>query len=338
MSKVRRISKRELIIKIKEETEAIEVKDLTSDIINNVNFVTQEDKKRKSFMLPKFIGPLAIALILIISLVIFIKPTPTPPVTEVSKAHQVYGIQAVTLFNFVDNSVAEGLNARKLLSSIVLDNKDMDYQKIAEEINDYLLSAADILKKDSVEYKEEKSDDPNYQVKMTMKIKMYNREKTYTLYFNETSDMEYNDIDEVSSKIEGIIETDTDVFLFDGKKEIEDSEYEVTLRMYLSVDKKAYYEVSQEIENHENEFSYGYYQNNRLVEEMEISVEELNNKKYVEMEVFKEGREIELEFNYYDNYILVEYEIDGTEGKVKAIPSEQTTIYQFENKVIEIFK
>ncbi len=342
MSKMKRISRRELVQKIKMETNNIEIPNLTKEIISNVTYDTSLQPVKKTFNIPlRFASILACSLILVLSIFIFMRnpQRPTRPAnTDVSKAHQVYGIQAVTLFNFVDNESISPLRGRKLLRFQNLGRADIDYQKIAQEINDYLLSAVDILNKESVEYLEENSDNPEYSQKMTMKIKMFEHEKTYILYFNESATSDYDDIDEVSSKIKGIIKTDATEFVFEGEKEIEEDEYEVNLRMYLSDDLTEYYEVSQEIEKRENEYSYAYYQNNRLIEETEISIEELNNKKYVELEVFKEGREIELEFNYQDKHILIKYEIDELEGIVKTTLGSKSIIYKFDSQEIEIAK
>lgn len=336
-----KIKKKDLIKQIKEEVDLIEVRNMSADIINKVNPVVIKKEEKKSFLFVLRLAPVML-IVLIFSVGIFFlfkDSNPTHTQGSVSKPHQTFGIQAVTLFNFASNDPYQNLSLTRSIRKKQLNNTiNQDYEKIANEINEYLFSAAGILQKNNVEFTEETSDDIRYQTKMIIKVKMFDIEKSYILYFNETSEVDYDDIDEVSSEIVGIIKTTDKELLLEGKKEVEPGEQEVTLRMYLNENKSEYYEISQEIENKENEFSYSYFKNNQVLEEIEISVEENNLGKFIEMEVLEGTNEIELEFKYDEKFILVEYEINDYKGNVEVYIEEKYNLYKFNEKNITIYQ
>ncbi len=332
------MTKKELFVRIKKEADAIEISDLSQNIKNKIKPNPSIKKEKRRIKWPYQLGTAFACLILIfVGVLFFNKEKPITSYAEVSKQHQTFGLQAVTLFNFVDNKDVKLLskNNSSLFVKKLTTNQD-HYSEIADEINLYLFSAIDIFEKNNVEYKEEESDNPHYQLKMTMNVRTLDNIQQYILYFNETADVEYDDIDEVSSRIEGIIQMGSETFIFDGKKEMEEDEQEIELKMYLSSDKKDYYVVSQEIEKSENEFSYAYFLNGEEVEEVEISVEEKRFGKTIELEVVKGSKEVELEMHYHKNYIKVNYEINKLEGIVNVYPGIDTTLYKFGD--IEITK
>ncbi len=334
--------KNDIISRIKQETELIEIKDMSNDILQKSSPTVLVKEEKKTFAFPfRFASILVTTLLLIFGIYLMVdnrdKGGNGVVNAEVSKPHQVYGLQAVTLFNFANNDHINREIAQRAIKMKKMENNTIDYNVIANEINDYLLSATDILKQDSVKYFEEESDDPKYQNKMIIKVTSFNIEKVYTLYFNEQSDKDYDDIDEVSSKIEGIIKTNDEEFYFNGEKEVETKEKEIELRMYLNDTKTNYYEVSQEMEKNETEFSYSYYVNNKLIEEVETTLIKNNNSKYIEMEIFKGKTEIEIEFRYLESYIFVTYEKNEQSYEVKVSEEIDHMLYTFKETEIKIY-
>ena len=149
------------------------------------------------------------------------------------------------------------------------------------------------------------------------------------------------DIDEVSSHLEGILIKENIPFQVEGKKEVENDEYECELVIYEDQTRQNYIKINQETEINENEYEYEFYKNGECVKELSLEVETKNNRKEMSIEI-QEG-EIEKEFTFeYDltqNQIHCTYENDVDDIEIKDIVIsiyEEYYLYLFTKEDVEI--
>lgn len=250
------------------------------------------------------------------------------PVPEISKAKKVYALQAISLFNYA-NVLNDGTQRTSRKA-----NASTNYQFIANQIHKYYLLVDELFNRELVEYELEVLEQGEYRYKVGIKIPLFGENTLYTLCFNEYSDMS-GDIDEVSSRLEGVIIQNNVEYRLVGAKELQNDECEIELKLFLSADESDYLEVQQEVEHNENEYEYQYYQNNELIQEFSVSYEIKDNLKVIELEMLNASIKEEYEFSYYQNHILVEYEYDDYQGDAKIFIKETTYEYHFnEDEII----
>ena len=152
----------------------------------------------------------------------------------------------------------------------------------------------------------------------------------YTMYYNETAlKPDYDDIDEVSSKIEGYVESDGLRYTVLGEKTVEFDETEVEFKMFLDEDKTKYFVVSQEVERNENSYEYRYCENGKVIETFEVSVESKLAYKEIELEMRGLNEETSLEVKYFNSKVQIEFEMTGYEGTVIATAENGKYVYDF---------
>lgn len=336
---------------IKSEVAKIKMPDLSEQVTRQIQISKANkylenkeeiDRQRKkvSFKTAALIP--AFSAIIISIMVIVINLIPNGSVTSgQTKRHRAYAMQAITLVNFAENyddtvNLSSNTNKTGLMKLSKTSYSYEECESIANKINQYLLSAQDLMNSEELSYEIIDSNKENYQYMMSININILGSTETYTLYFNEEplEDIKDFDLDEVSSKLTGIIIFNNHEYLVEGIKEIEDDEQEIELKMYLSDDLSKFLIVNQEVEYHENEYSYSYYDNGRLIQKFEMSVESKNNHKVVELEIIEDNSVYELEFSYQNKIILVDYEINNYEGKVKVTSSSLYNIYNFSDDII----
>lgn len=304
-----------------------------------------EIKKKKEAFRTAALIPIFSAIIISI-MVIVINLIPSGSVVENgTKRHKAYAMQAITLVNFAENyddtvKLSTTKNTTTLMKLAKASYSYSEYESIASIINQYMLTAQELMNSDNLEYEIVDSNNEKYQYMMSISINVYDSKESYTLYFNEEPllDLKEYDLDEVSSKLSGIIVCGNNQYIVEGIKEIEDDEQEIELKMYLSDDLSKFLIVNQEVEYHENEYSYVYYDNGKMIKTFEISVETKKNLKVVELEIVENNNIYEIEFSYQNNSISVEYEINDYEGIIKVISNDSEYIYQFSNEIKIIIK
>ncbi len=335
---------------IKSEVEKIKMPDLSEQVtrqilISKANRYLEnkeeidKQRKRASFKTAALIP--AFSAIIISIMVIVINLIPNGTVTsETTKRHRAYAMQAITLVNFAENydetvNLSSQANETGLMRLSKTSYSYEECASIANKINQYLLSAQELMNSEELSYEVIDSNKENYQYMMSINIDIFGSVETYTLYFNEEplEDIKDFDLDEVSSKLTGIIVFNNHEYLVEGIKEIEDDEQEIELKMFLSEDLSKFLIVNQEVEYHENEYSYSYYDNGKLIQKFEMSVESKNNHKVVELEIIQDNNVYELEFSYQNKIILVDYEINNYEGKVKVTTNSLYYIYNFSEDI-----
>lgn len=334
-------NKKEIKSTILTQTKQLEVPNISKNVIERIRTLNQfqdntsnevynsKNQSKKIFINLKTnffkVGLVLTVFILGLFVVLGLSDNNVHNKNSISKSHQTFALQAVTLFNYADSTGA--------ISLLGLDNSK--YQEIAEDINEYYLTAINVLNKEEIEYQELVSDNPSYQRMIIISSKILSQSYQYTLYFTEEIINENDkdkDFDEIDSRINGIIKTNKTEYRVEGFKEIEKDECEIKLIMYIT--DTEYFVVKQEIEKKENEYSYEYYKNGKVIEEFDISYETKGlGKTVIELESETINNEVNCEFSFFDDHVKVEYEINNNEGKVEIFEEEEQYRYEFKNGI-----
>lgn len=260
-----------------------------------------------------------IITLFVCALVLFVAPLISGCANDVSKVKESYGIQVTTLFNF----------ASSYSKQLSLGYSNDDYDKIANELDEYMLLIEEVSQKDKVKY-EYTELNGEYKNKLEVKVNLKDKDVKYTMYYNETAlQPDYDDIDEVSSKIEGYVESDGLRYIVLGEKTVEFDETEVEFKMFLDEDKTKYFVVSQEVERNENSYEYRYCENGKVIETFEVSVESKLAYKEIELEMRGLNEETSLEVKYFNSKVQIEFEMSGYEGTVIATVDNGKYVYDF---------
>lgn len=260
-----------------------------------------------------------IITLFVCALVLFVAPLISGCANDVSKVKESYGIQVTTLFNF----------ASSYSKQLSLGYSNDDYDKIASELDEYMLLIEEVSEKDKVKY-EYTELNGEYKNKLEVTVNLKDKDVKYTMYYNEAAlKPDYDDIDEVSSKIEGYVESDGLRYTVLGEKTVEFDETEVEFKMFLDEDKTKYFVVSQEVERNENSYEYRYCENGKVIETFEVSVESKLAYKEIELEMRGLNEETSLEVKYFNSKVQIEFEMSGYEGTVIATVENGKYIYDF---------
>ena len=96
-------------------------------------------------------------------------------------------------------------------------------------------------------------------------------------------------------------------------------------------DDMPYLRISQENEEDENEYTYSYYRNGRIIKEVTQSLEFDDGKREMSISIEENNEETEISFTYHNEYIEVEYEIENNEEEFEL---EDLIIYIFDDHYI----
>lgn len=313
------MNKKQIEAMIKEDVNNIEVPDLKSQIlaqIPNRKVVYKESKKPFRFAFR--LSYLSIFLVLIVGVILMVngfdnnsfsdgkteeKTQEVANGKKISNVEKSYARQAATLIGFAGGFDSEPNNMSAYLST----NMDPDYDEIAGIINQYFKVASNLMNEENTTYEFEVLNEGNYQYKLVIKNAILNDSIETIMYYNEEakSNNDKDDLDEVSTHLEGIIEQDGMSYEFYGDKEIEGHECEVEL--VIKIDDTNYLKVSQEIEHNEKEFEYKFYdcdpKKNKAYKTVEIEIEN----HHVSIEIEEDGEEFEIEFKYNGNQVNAKY-------------------------------
>lgn len=256
-------------------------------------------------------------------------PTPLPP--QVSRAKQLLSYEMVALGNVVDSSYESTLQIKRK------QEPTNEQKQIVAEIHEYLITGEMMLNKEDITIQNQINEDKNYQDYAYKLVVSYQSSMDYTLYYNEQTlfeEDEDEDIDEVASKLEGVMIKNEIPFLIEGKKEVENDEFECELIIYEDATKQNYIKINQETETNENEYAYEFFKDGRCIRELSLEVEIENNRKEMSIDI-QEGN-LEKEFTFEYNLTLDEirctYENDTDDIEIKDI-----IIYIHDNYYLYVF-
>lgn len=149
------------------------------------------------------------------------------------------------------------------------------------------------------------SDRPEYEIHYTITTTDITGEsKTYAFYYNVVEGVvdeldDDDDKDEQEVHIKGIVILDGEEYQLTGDKEIEgegvDQEIEITFNIKMDNDK--FVVIEQETEMNEQEFSYGLYENGKLVSKSEVEYEQEENGA-LELSFFSKNGNKKMEYSY----------------------------------------
>lgn len=315
---------KDVIRRIKEESNNLSVPNLRKETINMIN---NKESKVKVYKRPSLKLALGGICLFVIALAIIIPLSlgsdNTKDSHQVSQSRRTYAQQAATLFSLVGDST----------TNLSLGFTESEANEIADRLDDYMMLIEEVSNKENTTYELLELSEGDYKYQLNYSIDINGNKQQYTMFFNETpkNQDDDDDLDEVSSRINGYILKDNVKYYVSGEKEVEDEETEVELRLYLSSDRGTYYEVSQEIESNENEYEYKYYENYQEVKSFELSIEKDLWKKEISLEITELDREISLEIEYYKSKIIIEFEMPDYEGEVAVTLDESGFTYNFGN-------
>jgi len=324
---------------LKSKAAEVEITDNKTQILAQVDYQPQEQKKKSVFDSFKWsLIPLgAIGAAVVICLVLLPQTNPDTHMIAHSKSYLGYEVLAVG--SVLDNPQVQNIKALKRVVDI--DDSDTEigntnYQAIAEEIKNYLVVGEMMLAKKEVTTTVANNEDSNYPYQYVLKTTYTDNSKnnnSYTMYFNENKVQESDDdIEDVSSVFKGLLIKNDATYQITGEKEMEDGECELTMRVYYDESKANYVMINQEIEHMENEYTYSFYENNKLVEEVSLEIETQNNRKEMSIEIKKDTLEKEYEFVYVsENKIECSYDNDSSEYELVINIKKDSYEFVFEN-------
>ena len=238
------MNKKQIESRIKIEASKIEVPDLKQQILAQVpnrKVVEKEEKKGFNFGI-RFSYALTLCLVVILAVVIFSNNN-TPGISPVTKAvgnvEKAYAKQVVTLAGF-----AADMDTPQLVSYVgtLNETEETNYDDIATKINEYFKVVSLLLDEASTKYEIEVLENSEYTYKLTAKYTVLTDEYKTVIYYNEKPvDEKYkdkDDLDEIETTIEGVVEQGTFKRNFFGNKEIEEDEIEVEIT--LEIDEERY--------------------------------------------------------------------------------------------------
>lgn len=237
---------------------------------------------------------------------------------SMSKAKKQLAYQTLGIYSLIE--------ASSMNQGVLLSNNNQD--EVKKEIESYLILAQNYLNLANIDVNLYKSDKKTYQYMYNFKV---NNEEVW-FYFNEETDEENSDIDEVSSHIVGCLYMNDKEYSVMGEKEVEGLEIETTLLIYIT--NTYYIEVCQEIENAENEYEFIYYNQNKKQKSLEIEIkQELNvNKISIEDKDYEGKLNNKMEFEMTNSKILCDVETKNYKGEVLIIIYDNYYEYIFEEK------
>ena len=320
---------------LKSEADKVEIKDFSSNILARANLVPLDKeeivvkpRKRISIISKILVPTLSLGLVCVFCVLLFIRfnnNQTTPPIyTTVTKAKELIGYEVIQGTNLIDNS--NSLLKRKLSNS--------EFEQECKTIHKHLVNAEMLMNKEDIDITIEVSDDKNYQYKMLFDYKDVTGDVVkYVYYYNEEAlndDDDDKDIDEVNSKISGIVFIDSKKWIVEGEKEVEKDEYEIELTFRDPENPNSYFSISQETEVNENEYEYKFYNNgNVTVVKQEIEKNEMS------LEIKENNQTKKYEFEYKKNGFICKLE-DDEEIEI-AIQNDNYT-YKYKDYTISLKK
>ncbi len=330
-----KISKKDLIRMIKNENSNIDVPNLKQNIHQNIekSYILNQpvktnnnEKPRLKLKITTAALSFCILLIAIGLFIINIKPYQPGGDNLISKPKQAYVMQATSLFNFATDSIYKNEFTPLNYSSI---NNDYDY--IAEKIMNNLYTVEEFFNKENNKYELFVLENEEYQFKLVTYMNLDEFSISYTMYYNEKPLHDIDDdreMDEVSSKITGYIECNNTKYNIEGIKEIEKDETEIQLKLFVS--ETNYIIVEQEIEKRENEYTYSFYENNQIVKEIEVSMEEKNNKEIIELSIENKKTNIEEEYEFIKKNKTIEVIYEENDKEIELVIYITQDVYEFD--------
>lgn len=349
------MNKKDIESRIKLEASKADIPDLKQQILAQVpnRKIVLETKKKKQSLSLKFSYVFAALTLVLVCLLMISKidsnkpledneepsiDTPVEDVRKVSNAQKAYANGVATLSGFIGSVDSTVMSA---MANFI--GKDYNHEDATSEINKYFNSVLQLLDEGSREYKLEELTDGDYQYKLTVINTVLGDSYETVIYYNETpkDNKKHDDLDEVSTLIVGVIIQNDKVYNLSGEKEveIEGNEKEVEIELILKISDNAYIAVSQEIENHEKEYEYKFYNDNpkhtKPYKVLEVEIETNDDETQVELSVKENDKEHKMDFKYDHKgkeHIEVKYHDEDFSEDYRIKVNENDDKYSYEHK------
>ena len=313
---------------LKSKIEKIEIKDFSSEILNSTShlILEKEEKKSKSWFLP-LSGAIAIAttIAICVPLGVFDGFSGNKGL-EINKSEIVFSKELLALGNLLTTNEEVSVNKKRSLRKS--NQETINYQKIAEDCNHYLLTGEAFIYQEEINVTFENNKDEkysSYDYKMSVSYvdhKQY--EISYLSYFNR------KEISSSEVEIEGVFVIDDKDYVLKGEQKKYGEEVELELKVYIK--ENTYISISNETEVNENEYEYKYFEYDVIVRGVEFSYEVENGRKETEITIIENGSTVSYEFEYFDDTIECEYESDLIETEMQIFVHDEYYLYVFKDK------
>lgn len=237
---------------------------------------------------------------------------PTPNNANKASFKDMYSLSALSGINMLNMRNAPSL--KRKAANLTEEDKTEILKKL--EVVDNLISG------NMITSKEENSDLSDYQKMYTISTSdLDGNTSSYKFYFNELiiADEDDNDDDEVDNEQEfhlsGIVINNDVTYKMEGKKEIEEGEFEVEFK--VMIDELNYVVVEQEIEDNEEEYKYTSYTDGKKTLEYELEFEVNKNKVEVEFKEKSGTSKKKTKFESVEKDGKKEVKISIEENKIK---------------------
>ena len=207
----------------------------------------------KRIILPISLGGLLASLLMILMVVTVNNPQYYRKATPLTETKKMLTYQVVGCLTLIDDITA-------------LNNLDTSRNLLIEdEVNDYVKLVDYYLHKNDLNIESVVSEDKTYENKYLISL-----DKSFCFYFNEESKVLDSDIDLVSSTLEGYILINNTKLMVKGFKVVQDDRIYTTMRTYYK--DTHYVEVTQNISEQENDYSFTCYKNQEVLKEVNLSI------------------------------------------------------------------
>ncbi len=220
-------------------------------------------------------------------------------------------------------SALSGINMLNMGNTSVLKKKSANLTDVEKaEILKKLEVVDNLISGNMITSKEENSDLADYQKMYTISTSdLDGNTSNYKFYFNESIIVDEDDDndkdidDEQEFHLSGIVINNDVTYKMEGKKEIEDDEFEVEFK--IMIDELNYVKVEQEIEDNEEEYKYTSYTNGKKTLEYELEFEVNKNKVEVEFKEKSGTSKKKTKFESVEKNGKKEVKISIEENKIK---------------------
>ena len=219
-------------------------------------------------------------------------------------------------------SALSGINMLNMGNTSVLKKKSANLTDVEKtELLKKLEVVDNLISGNMITSKEENSDLADYQKMYSISTSdLDGNTSNYKFYFNESilvdEDDDDNDIDdEQEFHLSGIVINNDVTYKMEGKKEIEDNEFEIEFK--IMIDELNYVKVEQEIEDNEEEYKYTSYTNGKKTLEYELEFEVNKNKVEVEFKEKSGTSKKKTKFESVEKNGKKEVKISIEENKIK---------------------
>lgn len=237
---------------------------------------------------------------------------PQSPNAKKATFKDMYSLSALSGINMLNMGNTSAL--KKKATNLTDVEKSEILKKL--EIVDNLISG------NMITSSEENSDLVDYQKMYSISTSdLDGNTSSYKFYYNESVIVDEDDgDDEVDNEQEfhlsGIVINNDITYKMEGKKEIEDSEFEVEFK--IMIDELNYVKVEQEIEDNEEEYKYTSYTNGKKTLEYELEFEVNKNKVEVEFKEKNGTSKKKTKFESVEKNGKKEVKISIEENKIKT--------------------